>query len=132
MRFVRFRAWLMEMLDSLEPKLVVYEQAHNRGGAATQVLNGMTALLIEECERRGINYTSVHSATLKKSATGSGRADKKQMIIYAKSAYPDQEINDDNQADALHLLGYGMKKYNKPSTFQSGDANRGACEGGER
>lgn len=45
--------------------------------------------------------------TLKKYATGNGRADKKQMIDRAEKAFPDVEFQDDNHADAMLIAHWG-------------------------
>lgn len=103
MRFVRFNAWLDEMLGLLSPKLVVYEMAHHRGGHATELLLGMVTRVQEACARYGVQYTSIHSACLKKTATGSGKASKEDMIK-AAVALVRREVLDDNEADAILLL----------------------------
>ena len=110
MRFLRFASWLSEMFDLVKPGLVVYEMPHNRGGSATEVLNGMVAIVQKECASRGIEYTTVHSATLKKFATGSGRAGKEDMIHKATEVF-NKRILDDNEADALWLLEYAKEEF---------------------
>jgi len=110
MRFLRFASWLSEMFDLVKPDLVVYEMPHNRGGSATEVLNGMVAIVQKECASRGIEYTTVHSATLKKFATGSGRAGKEDMIHKAIEVF-NKRILDDNEADALWLLEYAKEEF---------------------
>ena len=74
MRFIRFRRWLEEILALTQPGLCVYEQAHHRGGHATELLVGMATRLQEACAEKGIEYTAVHSATLKKVSCGSADA----------------------------------------------------------
>jgi len=118
MRFIRFRRWLEELLTLIGPGLCVYEAAHHRGGYATELLVGMTTRLQETCAERGIEYTAVHSATLKKFATGSGRADKSAMVKRAAERFPDRRIADDNEADALLLLECARAKFGT-------DKNRG-------
>ena len=110
MRFLRFASWLSEMFDLVKPDLVVYEMPHNRGGSATEVLNGMVAIVQKECASRGIEYTTVHSATLKKFATGSGRAGKEDMVQRAIEVF-NKRILDDNEADALWLLEYAKEEF---------------------
>jgi len=112
MRFVRFHAWINEILDKLKPDMVIYEMPHNRGGYATQVLNGMVAYIFEECLKREIEYEPVHSRTLKKYAMGSGRASKEDMIREAEKRFDKPNLTSD-EADALWLLDYGNKKLNK-------------------
>ncbi len=105
MRFVYLRARLNELLQAFgKPDLVIFEQAHHRGGPATQVGVGLMTHLMSWCCEQGIEYRAVHSATLKKQATGSGRADKDAMCA-AASKVAGVAITNDNQADAILLLG---------------------------
>ena len=115
MRFLRFRSWLQDMLNMLGVDLVAYEMPHHRGGSATEVLIGMTTRIQEECDSRNINYTSVHSATLKKYATGKGNASKEQMLVEARRRFGD-EIVDDNEADARFMLEWGKEHFNGGKT----------------
>lgn len=109
MRFFNFRIWLKRMLNKFPIKLVVYEQAHHRGGAATMVGVGMVTRIQEECDIRELKYTPIHSATLKKFATGSGRASKESMLSRAREEWGVHVI-DDNEADALFLMDYARKE----------------------
>jgi len=110
MRFVRFFAWLGETLDAQKPSLVVYEMAHNRGGSATEVLNGMVAFVQAECEKMEIDYTSVHSGTLKKFAIGKGNASKELMVSEARKRLK-KDLEDDNEADALWIMEWSKKEF---------------------
>lgn len=115
MRFIRFSAWLREMLDTTKPELVVYEMAHHRGGWATDLLVGFTTRLQEECAARNINYQGIHSATLKKAVTGSGKADKTMMITRVAEHFGlDPGKLDDNEADALGLLYHVRQTIEEP------------------
>lgn len=107
MRFLRFNRWLREVAVRVE--LIIYEQAHNRGGAATEIANGFTTRVQEFCAEHGIEHSSVHTATLKKFATGSGRAGKEEMVQAAQKSLGYQG-NDDDEADALWLLEYARKE----------------------
>jgi Holliday junction resolvasome RuvABC endonuclease subunit len=110
MRYHRFRAWLREMMFMFDAgDIVIYEQAHNRGGAATQLLNGMTAIIFEECAVAGVDHDTIHSSTLKKWATGSGRAEKQAMIEAARRR--GGTPRDDNEADAWLILCYARERY---------------------
>ena len=110
MRFLRFRAWLKEMIEQHRPDVLVFEQAHHRGGAATEVAVGLATRVMEMACEYGIEYQSVHTGMLKKFATGKGNAGKDVMLAAARDRWPDQEIEDDNQADALWLLAWGMNE----------------------
>jgi len=117
MRFLRFRKWLKDVLTMGElgsqfskesPGLVMYEMAHMRGGASTQLCMGLVTDVLAEAALFGLEHMSVHSATLKKFATGKGKSSKEEMIVKAKELYPDVKIIDDNHADALLMLRYGL------------------------
>lgn len=110
MRFFNFRMWLRRMLRRFPVELVIYEQAHHRGGAATMIGVGMVTRVQEECEISDVKYTPVHSATLKKFATGKGNSSKTEMMRLATIRWPGQIIYDDNHADALWLLEYAKKE----------------------
>ncbi len=108
--FLRFRQWLNQMLVASDIHFMVYELAHQRGGAATEISANLTGRVQEICAENGIDYASVHSATLKKFATGSGRADKAEMIKVAQK-YLNRQPQDDNEADAVMLAVYASKEY---------------------
>ena len=131
MRFLRFRRWLHQVVWSLDrdfiiidpstyqaPDLLfVYEQAHHRGGAATEILVGMTTRIQEFAAEIGAEHASVHSGTLKKFATGKGNASKADMIVAAEGWGArwgiGDTITDDNIADALLLLAWAREEFGK-------------------
>ena len=106
MIFLKFRAWMKNF--KRDHLLVVIEQNHHRGGAATDLCAGLKAEAQAFAAEHGFEIMPVHSATLKKFATGSGRAEKGAMIQKAK----DLGFNpiDDNEADAIHLLRYAVQE----------------------
>lgn len=104
-RFRRFEDWINGKWRT-GVDAVVIEQAHHRSGPTTHQALGMQAIVELRACKGGADVYSVHSATLKKYATGSGRADKSAMIAAAKAKWPEVEIVDDNHADALWLLDY--------------------------
>lgn len=129
MRYWRFNTWLDSIFNQYieqlgksgktgepypvqSPVLIVYEACHNRGGAATEVANGLTTRVQEFCARHGIEHASCHTSTLKKFATGSGRAGKEDMIKAAsdKTGIPIQELTDD-RADAIMLMFWALKEF---------------------
>ena len=109
-RFLRFNTWLVGMLELVKPYVVVYEMAHFRGGSATEILVGMTTRIEEFCESKSIEYSSVHSATLKKFATGSGRASKQDMMKMASQFFA-KVVDSDDEADALLILAWAREEY---------------------
>jgi Holliday junction resolvasome RuvABC endonuclease subunit len=108
--FLKFRHWLSLMLDQHDIKFVVYESAHHRGGAATEIGVNLTGRVQEICAECGIEYASVHTGTLKKFATGSGAASKETMVVMATVILGRKPI-DDNEADAVHLALWAFHEY---------------------
>lgn len=111
-RFLRFNTWLNDMLELIKPHIVVYEMAHFRGGSATEILVGMTTRIEQFCEEKKIEYSSVHSGTLKRFATGKGNASKEDMRRAAVLKY-ERMVDNDDEADALHALAWAKKEFTK-------------------
>lgn len=68
---------------------------------------GLYWALVGELAVRRIPVAVCAPTTLKSFATGSGRADKRDMIDAARSLWPHARVADDNQADALLLATAG-------------------------
>lgn len=101
--FLRFRKWLQEITRMSQVRLIAYELAHFRGGAATEICVGLQTRAQEMAAELGIESAPVASSTLKKFATGTGRAGKDEMIEKAAKVIGRRPI-DDNEADAV-LVG---------------------------
>jgi Holliday junction resolvasome RuvABC endonuclease subunit len=104
--FLKFRIWLTSILNKNKISFVIYEQSHHRGGASTEIGVNLTGRIQEICAERKIEYTTVHTATLKKFATGNGRAEKDDMKKEAEK-FINRKVIDDNEADAIHIARYG-------------------------
>jgi len=106
MLYLRFGSWLEEMHKIMMKKLglVIYEQAHHRGGDATQIGVGLQTKVMEFCAKYEIECMIVHTSTLKKFATGNGAASKEKMMEAAR-AKGYSPANDD-EADAVLMLEY--------------------------
>ena len=90
-------------LRTYPAELLAVEAPHHRGGAATLLLVGMAMMAEVVAYEAGIRFEMVHSSTIKKHATGSGKASKGQMIDAASKI---TAVIDDNHADALLLLEF--------------------------
>lgn len=119
MRFLRFRKWLNEILELGQlgskfskdtPGMIAFEQAHFRGGFATELCVGLVTDVLAEAARHKLEHMPIHTGALKKWATGKGNSGKPAMIAQAKKLFPTIEIIDDNHADALLLLSYGAEE----------------------
>lgn len=138
MRFLRFRAWLREMkgiglctcrvgglCSCYAVDVIAYERAHHRGGAATALCVGLVTVMLEEAARLGIEVAPVHTATLKKHATGKGNAGKDDMVRAAVRRWgPELEaqkgsegpLPEDDEADALCILAWALDEVGQKST----------------
>ncbi len=106
MLYLRFGGWLEQMYEIMMKKLglVIYEQAHHRGGAATQVAVGLTTKVLEFCAKYEIQCMTVHTSTLKKVSTGNGAANKDRMMEAARAKGHSPANHD--EADAVLALEY--------------------------
>jgi hypothetical protein len=103
MRYLKFRNWLDEITPGVQH--IAYEAVRRHIGTdAAHVYGGLMATLTAWCEENKIPYEGVAVGTIKKHATGRGNASKDEMIAAANALGYNPE--DDNAADALHLLGY--------------------------
>lgn len=100
-RYLYLRARLAEVLVAYpDIRLVVYEQAHQRGGAATEYAVGVATHVQSWCAERGLEHAMVHSATVKRTATGRGNAKKPDMVAAAGRRWPGHTFAGDDEADA--------------------------------
>ena len=109
MRFLMFRKWLLQMIETIEPDMIIYERAHHRGGHATEVGVGLTTQLQACCAEKDIEFVAIHSGTLKKHATSRGNCNKEDMMKAATKM--GWTYKDDNECDALWLLDYAKRHY---------------------
>jgi len=120
MLFLRFNKWLGDMYAlTADGKidLIIYEQAHHRGGAATEIAVGLTTRVQEFAEKIRAECASVHTATLKKYITGNGRASKQDMMNWFAETVGREPV-DDNEADAMALLYYAAKEIMEEDILQ--------------
>lgn len=108
-RLWRFQQWIAEFQRADPLSMVAYEkvQGHMRGHAQTCYAQ-FEGVLLAWCAKRQIPVRPVNPKTLKRAITGSGNADKSQMVaaIRAHGFAP----ADDNEADALAVLLYATNR----------------------
>lgn len=116
--FLNFRKWLWDLVQTAktlkekepETDLIAYEQAHFRGGAATEVCVGLQTRCQEVAAMYVIESVPVATNSLKLFATGHGKADKAVMIVKAKEVLGRDPI-DDNEADAVHIARWAAARF---------------------
>lgn len=91
---------------------------------AAHVYAAIVGTLEMWCDFRGVRLESVPVGTLKRFATGDGRATKQDMVAWAQLRWSEQRVESDDQADALHVLDYAMveimKRREKAKTHAPG------------
>ena len=110
MRFVKLRNYLTRACVGID--LVVYEEVRRHLGTdAAHIYGGIVAIITEICETQKIPYQGVPVGTIKKFATGKGNSNKEVMLAAARERWPEVNIVDDNQGDALFLWAWAKKEY---------------------
>ena len=113
MRFVKLRRYLQEYTITKIDLLVYEEVRGHKGVDAAQVYGGIVAIITELCELQNIPYQGVPVGTIKKFATGKGNSNKEVMLAAARAKWPEIDIVDDNQADALWILAWAKEEYDR-------------------
>lgn len=109
MRFLRFKTWLAELkmhADGIDA-LVFEEVRRHVSTDAAHAYGGFLATLTAWCEHHGIPYQGVPVGTIKKHATGSGRAGKDAVMAAVRRR--GHAPADDDEADALALLLWALE-----------------------
>ena len=113
-RYMAFKQWLDCEFRRLKIDHVIYEETFSKSVYSSRVLHGFLAILQltfaerYKDENTRLTMAKVHALTLKKFATGSGRATKEEMIKTYHTKFGYMPI-DDNEADALFLLEYSKQ-----------------------
>lgn len=112
-RYLRLRARLQEVKEAFpDLRLVAYEQAHQRGGAATEYAVGCSTHIQSWCAEHRIDHASFHSATIKKWATGKGNAGKDELIRIGRLKFsPVTQTSD--EVDALWIASLAWDQYGR-------------------
>jgi Holliday junction resolvasome RuvABC endonuclease subunit len=106
--FLSFKRWLREWLIQEKPEKLYYEEVRRwSSGDAAKAYCGLRAVMLMECELWGIGVVGVAVGTIKKHATGSGKASKDEMIEAAWRRWG-VRCKDDNQADAIAVIGLAL------------------------
>lgn len=108
-----FRETLMEFITTHDIRRIVAEDvAVNQHFIDTRKLSEFRGILLEICDTLNLPEPCfVNPSTLKKWATGDGRADKVKMMEFCRSRWKTDPA-DDNEADATHLYFYFVKRFN--------------------
>ena len=98
-----FADWLADRLTQLEPAHLAYESPIRSGGG-WELMAQFAGVIKLVCRRREILLSEVAPTTIKKVATGSGKASKMEMMAAAR--HRGWTPKTDHEADALFILDY--------------------------
>lgn len=134
LRFNEYRKWLVQLIGTTNPTAVIYEKptTHGQGSGEAQIMLEMT--LRELCAVRGIRPKYIYPASLKLYITGSGRAEKPQMMAVIAAKFPGYDPTQDvggDIADALGLLVWARDGC-PPSQTEIKRAEKKTVRGGDR
>ena len=105
MRLIRLRNKLNEFIGMVD--LVAFEASRNlKYGHAVRVAAEIQGTITTWCIDNNVEYVGISPNVIKKHATRSGNASKKQMLDAAIKKWPDKALFSDDEADALWLLDY--------------------------
>ena len=110
-RYVKFRAWLLEVKQGHELAEIVFESVMGHGAhnvIAAHVYGGLLATLQAFGEHHGIAYRGVGVSTIKKQFAGHGQASKADVIAQCRAL--GFKPGGDNEADAIALLHVALDR----------------------
>jgi len=103
-RFLAFAAELERLIYIHQPGAIAYEMVRRHLATdAAHIYGALQALVEMAAASWEIPTHPLPVALIKKAATGRGNADKTAMAVHASRRWPELDIKDDNQADALWI-----------------------------
>lgn len=103
----QFEAWLYEELHTNHVALLAFEEPMFFRGSGGTFLTGLQLIVEKVCEDVQLPYVSVAVPTLKKFATGSGKAKKPEMIAAAEAQLNRTGLSE-HEADAYHVARWAL------------------------
>ena len=116
MRLIRLISKLDSIMEDVGVNLLVYEAVRNARPGMQRALicqSEIQGQIKVWCERLHVEYRGYSPSEVKKHATGKGNAGKEMMIEAARKRWPDKELSDDNECDALWILDLALSEYGK-------------------
>ena len=115
--YLSLYAWLGLRCHIYRVKTIVYEDVFRWSSSdAAKVYGGYRGIVMSTAARYDIEVIGYSPSAIKKFWTGKGNADKNQMVKVTKQKYPNLEVKDDNQSDAIALLQLHINKNDRFST----------------
>lgn len=120
-RFRVFEAWLEDQVRYYSVAMICYEKVlpKHKSSAQAALSNGLRASIEKIAATYQLTVEHIHNQTLKKWATGSGRADKQDVMRAALRRWKHDPVwksavhkpLDDNQVDSLWVLNWACHTF---------------------
>lgn len=111
MKWIRFESRLKQFLNANKIAVLAYELPAGRNMKPIIHSSKLIGIIEKTCVELDIEYIEFSASSVKKFATGNGNANKKLMVEYSKKLWG-YKGEDDNEADAIHILKYLKTKIN--------------------
>jgi len=110
-QFAKWSNYINRTLEDMRFECVAYELIdwNIKNQSWREMYLGMIGILRGACANHGIASRGYTVRDIKLAATGQAKAEKAEMVRTARLMWPDQQIIDDNQADALWVLYVCMR-----------------------
>ena len=109
-RWLADRSWSLSSYLPAVHGLVLEAPGGGAGRLSLIHAAGLRGVALAWAAEHGIPVVSIAPSSLKLWAAGHGRADKAAMIASARRLWPAWAGSDDNEADALCLLAWGLEQ----------------------
>lgn len=110
-KWIKFEARIREFFKVNDINIVAYELPAGRNINPIIHSSKLIGIIEKVSTELGIEYVEYSASTIKSFATGNGNAGKPLMLEYAKRLWG-YKGEDDNEADALHILHYLKSEIN--------------------
>jgi len=108
--FAKWDKWIHDRIKLEDIRAIGFELVDFQMSREwAEIYHGMVAIMYAAAVKRGIKAKGYSVRDIKMAATGQAKATKSEMVRTARLMWPDQQIIDDNQADALWVLYVCMR-----------------------
>jgi hypothetical protein len=111
MRYLRMSRAIHYLIGDIDAAII--ERTYSKGKRTAEVLNGLTAIVLVELDRRGIEYAFVDASKLKAFGAKHGAKGKAEMQDFAAGYLAKLDLTDD-EADAYWLVRYWEEHMRAP------------------
>lgn len=118
----------VERLAFRADHVAIETPAHNQTSGHHHDRSGLWWMLVDQLYNHGIVIHEVSTTQVKKYATGRGNASKMEVMAAAIKRYPQFDISNDNEADAVVLAAFLARALGQPIEDDMPKANLAALD----